>query len=161
TPVAIGTPGIGPERERDDDPDRGTGRDKADRDDRGRGAEKSPGKGGDEAADGDGGSGAGDDSGDRKPQRPANAMEAKATNDAVAYIRSLAEMRGRNADWAEAAVREAASLSAVAAQQRKVVDLVAGSVDELLAEAKGRTVRVAGHDLVLDTDGLRLETFEP
>src|SRR5690606_33398286 len=64
-------------------------------------------------------------------------------------------------DWAEAAVREAASLSAVAAQQRKVVDLVAGSVDELLAEAKGRTVRVAGHDLVLDTDGLRLETFEP
>jgi len=161
TPVAIGTPGIGPERERDDDRDRGTGRDKADRDDRGRGAEKSPGKGGDEAADGDGGSGADDDSGDRKPQRPANAMEAKATNDAVAYIRSLAEMRGRNADWAEAAVREAASLSAVAAQQRKVVDLVAGSVDEMLAEAKGRTVRVAGRDLVLDTDGLQLERFEP
>ncbi|HRO58290.1 MAG TPA: NfeD family protein, partial [Burkholderiaceae bacterium] len=52
-------------------------------------------------------------------------------------------------------------LSAVAAQDRKVIDLVAGSVDELLAEAKGRTVRVGGHELVLDTDGLQLESFEP
>src|SRR5262249_34946025 len=69
-----------------------------------------------------------------------DAMTAKATNDAVAFIRSLAELRGHNADWAEKAVREAASLSANAALQEHVVDLVARNPDELLKRVDGRTV---------------------
>ena len=62
----------------------------------------------------------------------ADAMSAKATNDAVAFIRSLAEMRGRNADWAEQAVRQAASLSATQARARNVIDLVADDPEALL-----------------------------
>jgi len=63
-------------------------------------------------------------------QQPAlkDAMTAKATNDAVELIQSLAELRGRNADWAEKAVREAASLSASGALQANVLDLVARNV---------------------------------
>ena len=71
-------------------------------------------------------------------------MTAKATNDAVAFIRSLAELRGRNADWAEKAVREAASLSANAALQANVIDLVARDPAELLRQIDGRVVEVAG-----------------
>ena len=71
------------------------------------------------------------DDGDQQPASK-DAMTAKATNDAVALIRSLAELRGRNADWAEKAVREAASLSASAALQANVIDLVARNPAELL-----------------------------
>jgi membrane-bound serine protease (ClpP class) len=73
-------------------------------------------------------------------------MTAKATNDAVALIRSLAELRGRNADWGEKAVREAESLSANAALQAKVIDLVARDQAELLRQIDGRVVEVAGGD---------------
>src|SRR5438046_2354446 len=72
-----------------------------------------------------------DGSSDQQPKTK-DAMMSKATNDAVALIRSLAELRGRNADWAEKAVREAASLSANAALQANVIDLVARDQDELL-----------------------------
>jgi membrane-bound serine protease (ClpP class) len=75
---------------------------------------------------------------------PKDAMTAKVTNDAVAFIRSLAELRGRNADWAEKAVREAATLSANAALQAKVIDLVARDPAELLSQVDGRVVEVAG-----------------
>ncbi|MGH6809091.1 MAG: NfeD family protein, partial [Ensifer adhaerens] len=77
-----------------------------------------------------------------KPQPTQTASEAKLVNDAVAYIRGLAELRGRNADWAERAVREAQSLSAAAAVQQKVVDFTAVSVDDLLKQAQGRTVHI-------------------
>ncbi|TIW90997.1 MAG: nodulation protein NfeD, partial [Mesorhizobium sp.] len=86
---------------------------------------------------------------------------AKATNDAVALIRSLAELRGRNADWGEKAVREAASLSANAALQERVVDFVARDTTELLQLADGRTVEIAGRKEVLATKGLPVETLEP
>src|SRR3546814_10198146 len=72
-------------------------------------------------------------------------MHAKAVNDAVAYIRSLAELRGRNADWAEKAVREAASLSASAALEQGVIDMEVRSVDELLTRADGRAMIVNGN----------------
>jgi membrane-bound serine protease (ClpP class) len=62
------------------------------------------------------------------PAAPADAMRAKQVNDAVAYIRSLAELRGRNADWAERAVREGISLSAEQALKENVIDLVAQDV---------------------------------
>jgi membrane-bound serine protease (ClpP class) len=85
------------------------------------------------------------DGGDQKPKTK-DAMMAKATNDAVALIRSLAELRGRNADWGEKAVREAESLSANAALQAKVIDLVARDQAELLRQIDGRVVEVAGGD---------------
>ena len=75
---------------------------------------------------------------------PADATTAKAVNDAVAYFRSLAELRGRNADWAERAVREAASLSASAALEENVIEVVAADRAELLAFADGREVELAG-----------------
>ncbi|MBZ9823557.1 NfeD family protein [Mesorhizobium sp. CA4] len=94
--------------------------------------------------------------------RPAgDEMMAKVTNDAVALIRSLAEMRGRNGDWGEKAVREAASLSANAALQEHVIDFVARDTTELLQLADGRTVDVAGAKKVLATKGLPVETLEP
>jgi membrane-bound serine protease (ClpP class) len=86
------------------------------------------------------------DGGDQKPKTK-DAMTAKATNDAVALIRSLAELRGRNADWGEKAVREAESLSANAALQAKVIDLVARDQAELLRQIDGRVVEVAGGDM--------------
>ncbi|MCA0015896.1 nodulation protein NfeD [Mesorhizobium sp. B292B1B] len=90
-----------------------------------------------------------------------DAMMTKVTNDAVALIRSLAELRGRNADWGEKAVREAASLSANAALQAHVVDLVARDTAELLQLADGRAVEVAGKQQVLATKGLAVETLDP
>jgi membrane-bound serine protease (ClpP class) len=90
-----------------------------------------------------------------------DAASAKAINDAVAYIRSLAERRGRNAEWAEQAVREAASLSAEQAANMGVVDLVANDVDDLLQKINGRTIEVAGEQLTLDTEGLTVERIEP
>lgn len=82
---------------------------------------------------------------DSSPQTEAgDPMTAKITNDAVASIRSLAELRGRNADWAEKAVREASSLSASAALQANVIDLIARNPTELLKQIDGRVVEIAG-----------------
>ncbi|AZO30946.1 nodulation protein NfeD [Mesorhizobium sp. M1B.F.Ca.ET.045.04.1.1] len=94
-------------------------------------------------------------------QPSADPMMAKVTNDAVALIRSLAELRGRNGDWGEKAVREAASLSASAALQQHVIDFVARDTTELLQLADGRTVDVAGKKEVLATKGLTVETLDP
>jgi len=98
---------------------------------------------------------------DATGQPAGDAMMAKVTNDAVALIRSLAEMRGRNGDWGEKAVREAVSLSANAALQEHVIDFVARDTTELLQLADGRTVEVAGRKEVLATKGLPVETLEP
>jgi membrane-bound serine protease (ClpP class) len=95
------------------------------------------------------------------PPPSGDAMMAKVTNDAVALIRSLAELRGRNADWGEKAVREAASLSANAALQEHVIDFVARDTTELLQLADGRTVEVSGKKQVLATKGLPVETLDP
>jgi len=89
-------------------------------------------------------------------------MEHKVVNDAVAYIRSLAELRGRNAQWAESAVRGAASLPASAALAQNVVDLIAPDMRGLLAQLDGREVRgVAGHTLTLSTHDLGLVATRP
>ncbi|SFH70807.1 NfeD family protein [Bradyrhizobium sp. cf659] len=81
---------------------------------------------------------------DSKKDEPKDAMTAKVTNDAVAFIRSLAELRGRNAEWAEKAVREAATLSANGALQAHAIDLVARDPADLLRQIDGRVVEVAG-----------------
>ena len=85
----------------------------------------------------------------------------KATNDAAAYIRGLAQLRGRNADWAERAVREAVSLSAVEARRLKVIDVVAEGVPELLKVLDGRTVEVAGEKRKLATGDATVAEVEP
>ncbi|NKL80668.1 NfeD family protein [Rhizobium leguminosarum] len=97
----------------------------------------------------------------KQRQVPGAAGEAKAINDAVAYIRGLAELRNRNADWAERAVREAASLSSAAALREKVIDFVAADINDLLAQAQGRVVRVGQTDVRLQTSGLIVQELEP
>ncbi|WEX89857.1 nodulation protein NfeD [Sinorhizobium garamanticum] len=114
--------------------------------------------GGDEEGDKDGSGEADRPSG---AKQPTNAGEAKMINDAVAYIRGLAELRNRNADWAERAVREAASLSSSAAVREKVIDFTAATIGDLLKQAHGRTVRVGQADVRLDTAGLAVEDVLP
>jgi membrane-bound serine protease (ClpP class) len=87
-------------------------------------------------------------------------MKAKVTNDAAAYIESLARQRGRNAEWAITAVREAASITAEEAARIKVVDFVAGSVAELLDKADGRTVQLETGPATLRTRGAAVERFD-
>lgn len=94
-------------------------------------------------------------------KQPATAHERKAVNDAVAYIRSLAELRGRNADWAEKAVRDAASLSAEAALKEGVIDIVAPDIPSLMKQLGGRTVTVDGKSVRLSTAGLTVTKIEP
>jgi membrane-bound serine protease (ClpP class) len=88
-------------------------------------------------------------------------MSEKVVNDAVAYIRSLAQMRERNAEWAEKAVREAASLPAEEALKEGVIDLIADDVDDLLAKLDGREVVVLGQTRRLQTSGLKVVAIEP
>ena len=76
------------------------------------------------------------------PPQPGTPMERKIVNDAVAYIQSLAQLRGRNAEWAEKAVREGASLAAEDALEQGVIDIVADSTADLLAQLDGREVQV-------------------
>ena len=92
---------------------------------------------------------------------PSTAMERKVINDAVAYIRSLAELRGRNADWAEQAVRGAASLSATAALNQKVIDVVARDIPDLLAKVDGREVKIGEHTQKLATRDLPIQRVKP
>jgi membrane-bound serine protease (ClpP class) len=91
---------------------------------------------------------------------PDGALERKAVNDAVAYIRSLAELRGRNADWAETAVREGASLSASEALKQGVIDLMADDLPALIKAVDGRTARLQTREVTIETDGLLLRTIE-
>ena len=85
----------------------------------------------------------------------------KATNDAAAYIRGLAQLRGRNADWAEKAVRQAVSLPADEARRMKVIDLIAESVPALLAAVDGRTLEAAGAKVAPAVKGAAVERLEP
>ncbi len=95
------------------------------------------------------------------PPQPASAMERKAINDAVAYIRGLAQLRGRNAEWAEKAVRGAEALPAGTALEQKVIDVVARDLADLLAQINGRQVLVGTHTVALDTNHLTIVDIKP
>ncbi|MDO8373684.1 MAG: nodulation protein NfeD [Polaromonas sp.] len=134
TPVAIGMPGMDrkpPAERRSDSPD----------------------KGGSDTANGK--------RADPPPMDMADVMTAKQVHDASAFIRGLAQQRGRNAEWAERAVREAVSLTSAEALREKVIDAVARDVPDLLAQIDGRTVRVPAGDVKLATRGLGQETVLP
>jgi membrane-bound serine protease (ClpP class) len=89
-----------------------------------------------------------------------DAMTAKRINDATAYIRGLAQLRGRNAEWAERAVREAASLEARAALAQGVIDLVAADLPDLLRQLDGREVRVGERPVRLATARAPVQVLE-
>jgi membrane-bound serine protease (ClpP class) len=78
-------------------------------------------------------------------------MRKKAENDLAAFARSIADKRGRNADWAEAAVRESVSITETAALEKHVIDLIAEDVPALLAQLDGKTISVAGTEKTLQT----------
>jgi membrane-bound serine protease (ClpP class) len=99
--------------------------------------------------------GIGDKAADSSP------MARKAVNDAAAYLRGLAQMRGRNADWAERAVRESVSLSAEEALKQHVIEVVAPDVASLLAQLDGKTVTVLGQARRLETRGALAVEFAP
>ncbi|MGB8714490.1 MAG: nodulation protein NfeD, partial [Onishia taeanensis] len=102
-----------------------------------------------------------DSAADAPKRRGTTAMERKVLEDAVAYIRSLAARHGRNADWAELAVREARTLTSQEALEQGVIDVLARDLDDLLVQIDGRTVVMANGERVLDSAGLTLERFDP
>lgn len=88
-------------------------------------------------------------------------MERKVINDATAYIKGLAKLRKRNEEWAELAVRDAASLTADEALELKVIDIVAEDLTSLLKQLDGRTINVKGRNITLDTGALIIERIIP
>ena len=102
-----------------------------------------------------------DDAAPETPLSNADAMTKKIVNDAAAYIRSLAEMRGRNAEWAEQAVREGVSLSSEQALEAGVIDIIATDIPDLLRQVNGRTVSLQNGERTLETGGLIVEAIEP
>lgn len=92
---------------------------------------------------------------------PADAMSKKVLNDAVAYIRGLAKLRGRNEQWAEKAVKTGASLSAEEALEQNVIDLVAINQADLFRQLEGLTVNVLGKEKTLSTTRLIVKKLAP
>src|SRR5258708_2016860 len=92
---------------------------------------------------------------------PAGALARKQIHDAAAYIRSLAAMRGRNAEWGERAVREAVSLTANEALEQKVVDIIAADVPQLAEKLDGRKVIIAAGERTLTTKGAPVIAWDP
>jgi len=95
-----------------------------------------------------------------KAQDSGSTLEHKMVHDASAYIRGLAQLRGRNADWAERAVREAVSLSSNEAAKIHVIDFIADSVPALLEKLDGRKVKAAGVEHTLRVAGAKVDEFE-
>ena len=94
-------------------------------------------------------------------EAPHDAMTAKQVNDAAAFIRGLAQLRQRNAEWAERAVREAVTLTASEALRQDVIEVVASDVPELLDKIDGRRVRLPAGEVTLATRGLAYDQVVP
>jgi len=99
----------------------------------------------------------GEGEGEKSPAPPAenddDVMAQKVLNDTVAFIKSIAEKQGRNAEWAERAVRESVSVTETEALELNVIDIIAEDLDELLAAMDGMTVKVSGEEVVLAVKG--------
>jgi len=114
---------------------------------------------------------AGENPDDGKQAEPANdeesvdgsseAMRRKVVNDAVSYIRGLAELRGRNADWAEEAVRQGVTLTSSEALEKKVINFKVNDVEALLTAMDGLTVDVNEREQTLETEGRSIQKIEP
>lgn len=96
-----------------------------------------------------------------KPLSSMDTMQSKMVNDAQAYIRSLAELRGRNIDWAVRAVTEAATLTAEEALELNVIDLIAEDTPALIDALHNRSVTLDGEEHLLNTTGAEVHTVEP
>jgi len=92
---------------------------------------------------------------------PSDTMGRKAVHDAAAYIRGLAELRGRNVEWAERAVREAVSLPAEEALKIHVVDLIAADLPDLLKKVDGKTLELQSQKRTLQTEGAQIVRIDP
>ncbi len=90
-----------------------------------------------------------------------SAMERKVINDAVAYIRGLAELRGRNEEWAERTVVEAANLTASAALEQNVIGYIATDISDLLEQLHGQTTQIGSQTISLDLEDAEIVTIEP
>lgn len=103
------------------------------------------------------------DGGRDKPDAkvPGSAMERKILNDSIAYIRALAERHDRNVEWAESAVRDAATLTSEEALAENVIDVISASRASLLQDIDGLEVRMNDSTLTLETEGLIVETVDP
>ena len=131
-------------------------------------APTTPGKVGKPASEGRSKDGKGSKASKESDQSPApepapqmSAEERKVLNDSIAYIRGLAQLRGRNADWAEEAVRGAASLPASQALQQHVIDFIAPDLSSLLTQLNGRETRIGDRTLRLDTRGVQVTWLKP
>ena len=99
---------------------------------------------------------------DQAVPQPSTAMERKIINDAVAYIRGLAELRGRNADWAEESVREGVNLPSSEALEQGVIDFIAQTLDELIEQVNGEEYKTAdGEVRQLAVEDATIETVTP
>jgi len=94
------------------------------------------------------------------PSTTGNPIQRKMVNDASAYIRSLAELRGRNADWAEKTVRQAASVSAEQALQLGAIDLIASNSSDLLRQLDGHSIKLEDKVISLKTEGMLVEEYK-
>lgn len=94
-------------------------------------------------------------------EQDGDAMSRKQVNDAAAYIRGLAQLRGRNAEWAEQAVRSAVSLSASEALEQNVVDYVASNLQNLLGQLDGKRIVTSAGERTLQTANATLDRYDP
>ncbi|OYD26296.1 NfeD family protein [Oceanimonas baumannii] len=102
-----------------------------------------------------------DKEGEASPSPGGSAMERKSLNDAIAYLRSLAQLRGRNVEWAEQAVRDAATLTAREALEQNVIELLASDISDLLQQLDGRDISLKSGSVMLATAGLIAEQRRP
>lgn len=109
------------------------------------------------------GGGGGFPGGQKKPEQPSEptAMEKKVLNDSVAYIRSLAQLRGRNEEWAELAVTDAATMSAQEALAANVINLIAQTPEQLLLALDGTNITINEHQLMLKLTDVDIEYRTP